>query len=419
MGLYMASMSINQAIPFLLLPILTMYLAPKDYGYIINFSAILLIFNSIIGGGLSVNIMKNYYIKDEYYMKKLIGNLYFILLCSTVIVFIAAIFLSYILDIKLIPEKIFIFIPCISFFFMSFEFHRTTLRIKKKALSYALVTLSEVILNISLSLIMVIGLYFQWRGRVYGMAISYIVFGLISLGYFIKNDYIKFSICKKVLISILKVALPLLPSVAGLMIMRRSGIFFIDSFNGKSEAGLYGVGLNVSMIILLVSMAFINAWIPYVYEKLPKEKKKDKILLRNSIFIFTIIIFSVCTVVTFCSGLILRIMTTDAYYGARIYIPWLVFGFAFWAIRAMHMPFFIHYGKQKYIAVIAIISASLNIVLNYYAAKEIGAIGVAVSFFISNFIAYLLVFFSVRTFCNLPIVPDYRSIYLIIKHLKK
>ncbi len=417
-GLYLTSTSINQAIPFLLLPILTLYLTPEDYGYINNFSAILLFSNSIIGGGLSANIMKHHYVEDNDYMKKLMGNLYFVLFLSTIIVIISAIILSSIFDIKLIPKNIFIFIPCISFFFMSFEFQRTALRMQKKALSLTVVTLMEVILNISLSLILVVGLYLHWRGRVYGMSISYIVFGLISLGYFLRKDYIDLTISKNMLKKILVVALPLLPSILGLMIIRKSGILFIDSFSGKYEAGLYGVGLNLSMILVFVTFAFVNAWTPRVYEKLSRGSEKDKITLRNSIFIFALIIFLLGFFLVFFSDLILRIMTTDAFSGASVYIPWLAFGFAFWAVREMYTPFFIHYGKQTYLAVIAIACAALNLILNYLAVNEIGAIGVAISFLISNFVAYLFIFFSVRTFCKLPISIDYKNITFLIRHLK-
>ena len=68
----MISTSINQAIPFLLLPVLTIYLIPRDFGFINNFSAILVIVNSIMSGGLSTNIVKNYFRKDEFFMNKLI-----------------------------------------------------------------------------------------------------------------------------------------------------------------------------------------------------------------------------------------------------------------------------------------------------------------------------------------------------------
>jgi len=419
-GIYMFSTSVNQAIPFILLPVLTIYLSPGDFGYVNNFSAILIIFNAILGGGLSTNIEKNYFGNDEFFMKKLMGNLYFLLLCSTIGLFIVSRLVLFIFDIQFIPENIFIFIPFISFFFVSFELLKTLFKTKKQVLSFTLVTLSEVLLNVSISLVLVIGLLLHWRGRVYAMAFSYAAFGLLSLGYLIHKKYIKFSIRKDILKKILRLSLPLLPSGISVMIIRRSGILFIDAFQGKTEAGLYGVGLNLATIILFISMPFINTWIPHIYEKLSNSNGKNSInSLRNILFIFTIFIFSVCILLSIFSGFILRIMTTEAFFKAGIFIPWLVFGFALWAIKLMHLPFFIHYNRQKYIAMIAIIGAILNLVLNYFAITEVGAIGVAIAFFISNLITYLMVFFSVRTFCKLSIIPDFKDIYLMIKNVIK
>ena len=419
-GVYMISTSVNQAIPFLLLPVLTIYLIPGDFGYINNFSAILIIFTSIIGGGLSTNIEKHYFKEDEFFMSKLMGNLYFLLLCGTIMLFIISGFLSFIFDIQFVPENIFILIPFISFFFVSFELLKTLLKTKKQVLSFTLVTLSEVLINVSISLILVIGLLLQWRGRVYAMALSYALFGLLSLGYLIHKKYITFSIKKDILRKILRLTLPLLPSGISVMIMRKSGILFIDAFQGKTEAGLYGVGLNLATIILFMSIPFIYTWIPHVYEKLSNSNGKNIIIsLRNKLFIFKGFIFSICVLVSILSGFIIRIMTTNAFLKAAIFIPWLVFGFAFWAMTTMYMPFFIQYNKQKYVAVIAIIGAGLNLILNYFAIIEVGTIGVAIAFFVSNFIVYLMIFFSVRTFCNLRIIPDFKGIYLMIKNVVK
>lgn len=416
----MISTSINQAIPFLLLPVLTIYLIPKDFGYINNFSAILIIFNAVLGGGLCANIEKNYFSKDKIFMNKLIGNLYFLLSGSTIVFFVVALSLTAIFNVTFIPKSIFISIPFISFFFMSFEFLKTIFKTRKQSLSFSLVTLSEVLLNVSISLVLVIGLTLHWRGRVYGMAFSYFIFGLLSLGYLIYKKYIKFSIKKDILKKILRLSLPLLSSGISVMIMRRSGILFIDAFQGKTEAGLYGIGLNLATLILFISMPFINTWIPHIYEKLSNNNGKNSInSLRNVMFIFSLFILTVCVLISLFSGFILRIMTTEAFFKASIFIPWLAFGFAFWAITTMYMPFFIYYKKQKYIPVIATIGACLNLTLNYFTARELGAIGVAFTFFISNFITYLMVFFSVRRFTDLPWFPRYIEIYMMIKKLVK
>lgn len=419
-GIYMFSTSVNQAIPFLLLPVLTIYLIPSDFGYVNNFSTILVIMNAILGGGLVHNIEKYYFRQDQFFMNKLMGNLFFILFCSTIIVFMGSLALALFFEIQFIPESMFVAIPFISFFFMSFELLKTWLKIRKQALFFSVATLSEVLLNVSLSLFLVIGLLLQWKGRVYGMIFSYLVFGVLSFGYLIHKKYIQFSINRDLLKKILTLSLPLLPSAISVMVIRRSGILFIDVFQGKTEAGLYGVGLNMATIILFISVPFIYSWNPHLYERLSKNNKMNSISsIRNKMFVFTLFIFSVCILVSFFSGFILRLMTTETFLRAAIFIPWLVFGFAFWAIRLMYMPFFIHHNRQKYIAIIDSVGAGLNIVLNYFAAKNWGGIGVAIAFLVSNCMTYLLTFFSVRTFTDLPMLPDYKGIYIMIKNLVK
>lgn len=418
-GIYMFSTSLNQAVPFLLLPLLTIYLSPGDYGYINSFSAILVLSNAIVGGGIVNNIAKYYFNKDQQYMKKMMGNLYFLLLCISLLAFVITLIITRFVNITFIPPALFIAIPFISFFFISFEFLKETKKLRKQASKFALFTFSEMAFNISISLILIIALLWNWKGRVSGITFSYITFGIFAILYFLYKNEIKFSIDKKMIKSILTLSIPLLPSVVSIMIIRKSGVLFVDAFLGKNEAGLYGIALNLSTLILFISMPFVNVWIPYIYKKLSKINQNTFRDLRGSLFIFTCFIFSVCLIFSLISGVILKIMTTDAFLPAKVFIPWLAFGFAFWALYSMYMPFYIHYEKQKYLAIIAVSSAVFNVITNYILILKIGATGIAISFFISNFFTFLFVFFWVRTFIKLPVFPDFKRIGLIFKDLTK
>ena len=415
----MFSTSINQAIPFLMLPILTIFLLPKDFGYINNFSAILVLSNAIIGGGMTANIAKNYFTMDKIFMKKMMGNLYFFLSIVTIFAFLVVLIVNLFCNITFIPPKLFIIIPFISFFFISFEFLKETLKIRKQVGNYALFTFSEMILNISFSLILVVLLLWNWKGRVYSIIFSYLIFGIFSIIYFIKKDSIKFSIDINILKKILNLSLPLLSSTISIMVMRKSGVLFIDSFFGKTEAGLYGIALNISTIILFISMPFINIWMPYIYKKLANKNQNTFLALRSNLFLFTCLIFFASIVFSLISGSIIRIMTTEAFMPAKVFIPWLAFGFALWALYSMYMPFFIHYGKQKFLSIITIVSALSNILANFFLISVIGAKGIAISFFLSNFLTYALVFISVRSFVKLPVFPDMKMMRLTIKGFVK
>lgn len=418
-GVYMFSSSLNQAIPFLLLPLLTIYLTPNDYGFINSFSAILVISNALVGGGLINNISKYFFIEDEAFMKKLMGNLYVFLFAAALLFFLAALIISIFVDIKIFPLKLFLAIPLLSFLFVSFEFLKESLKIRKQSVKFAVFTFSEMVMNISISLILIIGLLWNWKGRITGMVFSYFFFGILSLSYFIYKKRIRFSFNRKIMKKILDLSLPLLPSVISIIIIRRSGIIFVDAFSGKDVTGLYGIALNLSTIILFISMPFLNVWIPFIYKKLSDRDEQTFPELRNNLFLFTCFIFSVSLVFSLTAKFILTLMTTEAYSSAIIFIPWLAFGFAFWALYSMYMPFFIHFEKQKYLAWIAVSCALLNLVLNLILIDLLGAIGIAVAFFFSNLFIFLFVFIRVRTFTGLPVMPELKRLRSDIKKIFK
>jgi len=75
-GYYASTTMIGEALPFLLLPLLTIYLSPVDYGYINNFRALFLISNALIGGGLSSTISKFFFNRDDEYKRVQMFNLF-------------------------------------------------------------------------------------------------------------------------------------------------------------------------------------------------------------------------------------------------------------------------------------------------------------------------------------------------------
>ena len=84
--IYAGSSAINQAIPFFLLPIMTRYLTPTDYGIVATFNVLLAVMGVFVGlsmnGAVSVNFFKLN--RDE--LKKYIGNVFFILFVGFLLV---------------------------------------------------------------------------------------------------------------------------------------------------------------------------------------------------------------------------------------------------------------------------------------------------------------------------------------------
>ena len=71
---YFITTIVNQAIPFLLLPILTRYLAPAEYGYVALFTLYLVLSNSLAGVSISNVISKYFFNSEKEQMAVIIGN---------------------------------------------------------------------------------------------------------------------------------------------------------------------------------------------------------------------------------------------------------------------------------------------------------------------------------------------------------
>jgi len=185
-GMYYISTAINQAVPFLLLPVFTLYLLPNDFGFINTFSALLVLATSLFSG-LSITITKHFFTQSQDFKRRLIGNLYLTLAMGTILTLLLSMALLFFFKIRFIPTTYFLAIPLVTFFNMSLEFLKTLYRASKKTVAYAALTFSEVMANVAISLILIIGFSWHWQGRVVGVMISLMLFGMLAMLILIKK----------------------------------------------------------------------------------------------------------------------------------------------------------------------------------------------------------------------------------------
>ena len=81
--IYLVSTILNSTIPFLLLPVLTRYLTPEDYGIIVTFQLIVAVLTATIPLNLNGAISVQFFKIDLEVLKKYIGN-------SIIITFLSA-----------------------------------------------------------------------------------------------------------------------------------------------------------------------------------------------------------------------------------------------------------------------------------------------------------------------------------------
>ena len=382
----------NSAIPFLLLPILTRYLTPDDYGMIATWSTFTGFLGIFIGLSMFGAIGVNYFHFKQEELAKYIGNVLILLLISTSIVTLLTwSFQPYLIE-KLKLPLIWLYIAIIATWMrMITGINLVLWRSKKKAKSYSLYLLGQTLFDILLSLFFVVILHFGWEGRGIGKASAAIIFGLFSLFLLHRNRYVILNFSVTYIKDALKFGIPLIPHQLALWMRGGVDILLITSLVGVSQTGLYNVGLQFGMIIGLFVGAFNNAYVPYFYEKLKNITPETKSSLVKFTYFYFIGIIIFAMILSSCSIFIIPYLLDEKFINASIYIYWISLAYAFQGMYVMVVNYIFYTKKNHLISMTTITTSIFHVILSYFLIIKYGAIGAAYASVISYFLTFILI----------------------------
>ena len=382
----------NKAIPFLLLPILTHYLTPDDYGMIATYNSFLGLVSVFVGLSLEGAINVSYFQLKQKELQIYISSVFIILISSTLFVFLAIVFFQPYLTEKFQLSVFWLNIVVFAALMQNITGINLTLWIaQQKAKPFALYEMFQVLLNVSLSLIFVILLHYGWEGRVSGMVVATVSFGVLSMFFIFKRGYATYTFSKKYILDALKFGIPLIPHRFALWLQAGIDILFITAIVGVSEAGLYSVGLTFGMIVVIFGRAFNNAFSPYLYEKLSNpsfDTKRDLVKLTYLYFI-GIIIFAMFLSTLFIW--LLPYIIGEKFQEAAKYIYWISLAGAFQGMYFMVVNYIFYVKKTHLLSMVTVTTSLFGAGLSYILISYFGAIGAAYASVVTFFLTFIFV----------------------------
>ncbi|QHE53723.1 oligosaccharide flippase family protein [Pontibacillus sp. HMF3514] len=388
-GIYTAANLLNAAIPFFMLPILTRYLTPTDYGIVAMFTAMIGFFTPVIGINIHGAINRQYFERDQIDLPKYIGNAFLLLFTSFLIVSLFVWLISNPLaSLTAFPKEWLFAVLLVSLFQVINQVMLVMWQVKVKPLKYGTFQVLQTSLNVGLTLFFVLILAMGWEGRIQGQLIAICFFGLISLIILRKDGLINFSFNKGYIRHILNFGMPLIPHTLGAVIITMSDRFFVTSMVGVSATGVYTVGYQLGMVIGISQDSFNKAWVPWFFGKLKKNEEKDKVTIIKITYMYFVIILILALVFGFLSPILLPYLLGEEFRSAGQFIIWIALGFAFNGMYKMVTNYIFFLQKTKYLMILTFVTAVINLVLNYFLINEFGAIGAAMA----TCIAFLIIF---------------------------
>lgn len=390
-GIYTITSVINSAIPFLLLPVLTRYLSPEDYGIVSMFGVLVSFVAPFTGLSIHGAIARMYYEKDEVDIREYITNSICILMTSTLVVAtFFYIFADKIAKISSVPVQLLWMVIVVSFAQFITQIVLTLWQVQVKSFQYGIYQISNTILNMTLSIVFVVLVGLTWKGRIYAQIISISIFSIVGLFILYKNKWLNFRYNHKYIKHALSYGVPLIPHALGGIIITMTDRIFITNMVGIETTGVYSVGYQIGMIINLIATSFNQAYTPWLYSKLKENIVVTKIKIVKFTYLYFVIIILIAVILSLIAPVFLNFFVGKEFGNSSIYVAWIALGYAFNGMYFMIGNYILYAQKTSYLSSVTFLIAIVNVALNYLLIRKYGAIGAAMATSIVYFMRFIL-----------------------------
>lgn len=377
-SIYTLMTMINKAIPFLLLPLLTRYLTPTDYGIVSMFTLLSSVMLPFIGISGDAAISRQYFNQEKYNIKKYVGNVFIILIFSSFLIgFLLHLFSNQLSLISSFPRDYLwtVVLYTVTLFIMNVKL--SLWRAQKKSILFSLFNISKTFFNIIFSILLIVFIGLGWEGRIYALLFTGFIFSIVSIFSLIKNKEIKIEFDINYLKNAIAYGFPLIPHLLSGTILSMTDRLFITNMIGVGVTGIYSVGYQIGSIINILSHSFNNAYIPWLYEKLKENQYATKVKIVKFTYIYFVGILLLALGLGILAPIFLNVFLGKAFNESSVYVIWIALGYAFNGMYLMVVNYIFYEQKNSILAMVTFATALLNIVLNYFFIRKFGAIGAA------------------------------------------
>jgi len=381
----------RKLIPFLLLPVLTVYLSPEDYGVLALYTILLTLFITLSSGGVIGAVGREYFDKTKKDFSTYVTNCLLIIAVATGLCAAALyLFQDFIEQIFSVPPQLFWTIIAIAFVTNLLQLSVKIFQSEQRPLPYGLWLISFAVIEIAFSLYLIVAEGRNWEGRVYGQVIAATLFLPALVILLNTKGLITFNINKTDTKAALSFGLPLMPHMLAGLIISMTDRLLLSHMIDKEAVGLYAVGAQIGLVVGMVAYSFNQAWAPWLFNKLTNDAEafKRKIVKITYLYALGITVFAI--IFGLVSYFIFQWLIDPAYIAAYGVTVIIALSGIMTACYYMMSGYITYRRKTKIHSYVTVIVALMNIVLSYLFILKYGIYGAAIGTILANMAAFIL-----------------------------
>lgn len=401
-AVYTVANILNRAFPFFLLPVLTRYLTPAEYGTYVMFQVILNFILPIIGLNAEAAVSREYVLSGRDALHRYIANTVMVASLVTLgllggnVAFGEA--MARFLD---FPRR---WLPVIILLALGESIKAVQLalwQMQKRAKAYATVTVLQTVVRFAASLAPLVFFAAGLEGLLWGYSVSLAAFALYSCYVLFGENSLLGSWDRGSVRAFLRYGVPLVPHRISGWLTGMADRVIIAKFTNLAQVGIYSLGYSLGAGVALIQDAFNRAWVPFFYERLQRGDASSRLKIVQFIYLYAIAMLGSAVLVTLVAPLLFPLFG-PRFFGARVFVVWIAFSYALNGIYKMFSNFLFFTERTYLLSSITIAVGVASLAVSVVLIASAGVIGAGYAAVISQLLACVAVFVAARRLFAMP-----------------
>jgi O-antigen/teichoic acid export membrane protein len=259
---------ISRVVAIFLLPIYTSFLVPGSYGVVALLLAAEAVMVILLRAGIQNAFFRFYYLTSDPIKRRTVirTSFWYTMIAATVGLVLGLVFAPEIATAFNMPARQISLVRAASVFLwtdMNYQQQTAFFRAEQRPTSYAIASVSNVIITICSTLLLVVVFQKGPIGLIVGNFTGTLCVYAVLLVYRIR--LLGFEFDRRLYLAMEHFGLPLLPSALALWATKFSDRFFISHYFDKHVVGVYSFGVQIASALVLAITAFQLAWPAFAY----------------------------------------------------------------------------------------------------------------------------------------------------------
>ena len=400
---YLSANIATKAIGFISIPVFTRLFTQADYGIVSVFGAYVGIFTVILSLNTYTAVARYYYEKTDDFGEFIGTTSILVGLIFGLTLPIYIIFYKQIASLMQLPGLLPLYLLFACLFAIIYSIYYQILVPQKRSKDAATISVSNGYIGFGIAVLFV---YLLTENRYLGQIWATLLIGLVfSIYFMIKiRKYSKFCFKIEHIKYIATYSFPLIPYALSGIILAQFDRIMINDIIDPAAAGLYSLGYNVGMLLLMVMGATLTALIPDFF-KFMDNKEYDRL---DDLFkkIFSIVTIAALGLVLLAKEIVI-ILADDKFHAGLSVVPIIVIGYVFYEMFYIYgmYPGYKKKTDTVFTSIVALIAGVSNIILNAIYIPKYGYIAAAYTTVASYFIMFLLAWLVAKFVLKERITP--------------